>query len=68
MFNVLKVTIVAIKIFEDFDTFQTAIPLKERFFQLKPNVLGMNCSDLALTYIRHLVSIGPDNAHSAKDS
>ena len=41
IFFLMKVTIVAMKIFEDFDTFRTAIPLKERFFQLKPNVLGM---------------------------
>ena len=47
---------VATKIFEDFDASRTALPLKERFFLLKPNVL------------RHLVSIGQDNPPSAKDS
>ena len=61
-----------------------ALPLKDRFFLLKPNVLCMSMRqiyghyrsacwsvmtiDLALTYIRHLVSIGPDNAPSSIDS
>ena len=30
---------VATKLFKDFDAFLTVLPLKERFFLLKPNVL-----------------------------
>ena len=68
------------KIFKDFDTFLPALaskrfllsnarflalPLKERFFLLKPSKLI--CNDHrsnALKYIRYLVLIGPDNAPS----
>ena len=46
-----------------FDTFRIALPLKERFFLLKPCKLIFNDHKLnALTYIWHLVSIGLDNA------
>ena len=52
------------------DAFQPALPLKERFFLLKLNVLCMyvNARICAMTCIRHLVSIGQDNGPSAKDS
>ena len=33
---------VAMKIFEDFDTFWVALPLRERFFLLKPNGFCMS--------------------------
>ena len=46
----------ATKIFEDFDTFWVALPLKERFFLLKPNVSCMSLQSLVIT--DHLVRPG----------
>ena len=47
---------VASKIFEDFYDFGIALPLKERFFLLKPNVSCMSLQSLVIT--DHLVRPG----------
>ena len=64
----------ATKSFLDDGAIAATLPLKDGFFLLKLDLLSLQISKLicndhrskALTYIRHMVSIGPDNALWAK--
>ena len=60
---------VAKKNFKDFDAFRIGLPLKERFFLLKPNVLSMSMRKLICNDHRSSIdihkTIGLDNTPSA---
>ena len=54
------------KIFEYIDTFWTALPLKERFFLMKQNILYMSMHISMVNTDK--LGFNTDNAPSAKDS